>query len=730
MAVEQVDPALHPTFTDQYTTDEVADGSLIIVCGDESRVVTSSELYSINYSTYSYEFAGESAITGAITALTSEDLPRVYVLSGHGETDLPTSATSTLETASYEIETLSLVASEEVPEDADAVIMYAPTSDLTDDEHDRLLSYLEDGGSFMLVTGYTFTAESMPNVADIMNAYGMQAAEGVVMEQDLGYTIAGYPYYLLPAINSTEAVGDLATENVYVLFPLAHGIETIDQYRSTLTVEALLSTSSSAYLKTDIDNAQTLEYEDGDISGQTAVGMAAYEDTDDGEQTRVVWYSTDQFLADEVNMQVGGYNSTLFVNSLTWLTGVENPTAFIASNGYGTSYLADAATSRTIDAADEVEDMGLGDPQVTIELTCSDASSISLDVGSETSDGTAYYVQLDGDGSIELVDAETVQAFFCDLTNLYEMEDAPQSYSATGLTLVSDAGTLTLSYYEDGSDASYSDSYTWYADDGSGTGQQPVDASEAEALVYDVNYLTWVACVDPSYDGSVDYGFDDPTLVATLSYVTKSTENVGDTNDDGYDDYETVETPGTFTLVVGHEQEGSLAYYARPEGSSKVYTISSSTVEELLAASIDGMLLDDVLLMDWTTVESIDATADGVTKTIELTHEETQTDEEGDGELDIETTYAVDGSETDADDVEDLLDALDGLAAEGGADGAAAGEAQVTLVFHRSTETYAEVTLAFSRYDNSFYLVTLDGTSRLLVNRNDVESIAELIGAL
>lgn len=348
VAVEQVDPALHPTFTDQYTTDEVADGCLIIVCGDESRVVTSSELYSINYSTYSYEFAGESAITGAITALTSENLPRIYVLSGHGETDLPTSATSTLETANYEIETLSLVASEEVPEDADAVIMYAPTSDLTDDEHDRLLGYLEDGGSFMLVTGYTFTAESMPNVADVMNAYGMQAAEGVVMEQNLGYTIAGYPYYLLPAINSTEAVGDLATENVYVLFPLAHGIETIDQYRSTLTVEALLSTSSSAYLKTDIDNAQTLEYEDGDISGQAAVGMAAYEDTDDGEQTRVVWYSTDQFLADEVNMQVGGYNSTLFVNSLTWLTGVENPTASIASKGYGTSYLVVADSSANI----------------------------------------------------------------------------------------------------------------------------------------------------------------------------------------------------------------------------------------------------------------------------------------------------------------------------------------------------------------------------------------------
>lgn len=79
VTVEQVDPALHPTFTDQYTSEDVADGSIIVVVDDASRVVSSSDLYKLNYSTFSYEFAGESAITSAIIALTSEDLPVVYV---------------------------------------------------------------------------------------------------------------------------------------------------------------------------------------------------------------------------------------------------------------------------------------------------------------------------------------------------------------------------------------------------------------------------------------------------------------------------------------------------------------------------------------------------------------------------------------------------------------------------------------------------------------------------
>ena len=338
VTVEQVDPALHPTFTDQYTSEDVADGSIIVVVDDASRVVSSSDLYTLDYSTFSYEFAGESAITSAIIALTSEDLPVVYVTSGHGEASLPSGTASSLETSNYTTETLNLLSVETVPDDADAVLIYAPTSDLTQEEHDKLLAYLEEVGSLMLITSYDFSAESIPNIADIMNAYGLEATEGVVMDDNAGYTIAGYPYYLLPAINSCEITSDLSGANVYVLFPLAHGISEIDSYRSTLDIQSLLVTSSSAYVKTDIENSDTLAQEDGDIAGQTAVGMAVSEEVGD-DQTRVVWYSTEQFLADEIDYQVGGYNTTLFIDSLSWLAGAEDISTRLFSKGYGMSLI-------------------------------------------------------------------------------------------------------------------------------------------------------------------------------------------------------------------------------------------------------------------------------------------------------------------------------------------------------------------------------------------------------
>lgn len=123
-----------------------------------------------------------------------------------------------------------------------------------------------------------------------------------------------------------------------MLFPLAHGITEIDSYRSTLDIQSLLVTSSSAYVKTDIENSDTLEQEDGDVAGQTAVGMAVSEEVGD-DQTRVVWYSTEQFLVDEIDYQVGGYNTTLFIDSLSWLAGAEDISTGLSSKGYGMSLI-------------------------------------------------------------------------------------------------------------------------------------------------------------------------------------------------------------------------------------------------------------------------------------------------------------------------------------------------------------------------------------------------------
>lgn len=253
--------------------------------------------------------------------------------------------------ANIETAELNLLAEGSVPDDADAVMIAAPASDLTAEEASALLAYVEGGGSLLVFTDYgSYSTEGMPNLAGILNTYGMEAQESVVVEGDPARCLNGYPYYLLPVIEQAEAAGDLADKSAYVLVPLAHGIAEIDSHRSSVSVEPVLSTSEDAYIKVDPNNAQTLEQEDGDIAGGTWVGAAATESTDEGT-ARVVWFSTSQILSSENDLRVGGANSRLVVSAASWLADSDVVSVDIAAKGLGDSYLViDATTAQFLSA--------------------------------------------------------------------------------------------------------------------------------------------------------------------------------------------------------------------------------------------------------------------------------------------------------------------------------------------------------------------------------------------
>lgn len=105
--------------------------------------------------------------------------------------------------------------------------------------------------------------------------------------------------------------------------PMAQGIVKLDNYRSSLNIVSLLTTSSQAYNKIHPSTATTLSREDGDTDGPFDVGVAVSETVTNGE-SRMVWFSTSQFLPDQVNEMVGGSNHDLFLNSLNWMCEREN----------------------------------------------------------------------------------------------------------------------------------------------------------------------------------------------------------------------------------------------------------------------------------------------------------------------------------------------------------------------------------------------------------------------
>ena len=110
--------------------------------------------------------------------MTSEETKKIYRTSGHGESTVSTSLSELFEKANLSMEELNLLMNSEIPEDCDLLFMYAPTTDITEDEKNTLSEYLKNGGKMMLISGAE--DQETPNLDTFMEEYGLQMADGIL----------------------------------------------------------------------------------------------------------------------------------------------------------------------------------------------------------------------------------------------------------------------------------------------------------------------------------------------------------------------------------------------------------------------------------------------------------------------------------------------------------------------------------------------------------------------
>ena len=335
ISVVKRNPDVYPSFAEQYTDEDVPNNSLVVECGDRYRYISYNDIYLTETNVYSYSyttsFDGEGAITSAIDYVTTEDLPQLYVLEGHGEADLPSTFSDQLEKENYEINTLSLLTVDEIPEEADCILIYAPSTDLSEEEVTMLEDYVANGGKLMVSAGPTENG-TLTNLYSLLETYGVTTADGIVVDEDREHYAFGMPYVLMPDLASSDITDSLMEENYYVLMPISQGLTVGSSNGATVT--ALMTTLDSAFSKVAGYSLTTYEKEEGDVDGPFAVAVTI-EDTSGGQ---IVWFSSSNFLDDMYNAYSSGANVDLAMNSLSWLVG-EREAIAIRSKSLNYNYL-------------------------------------------------------------------------------------------------------------------------------------------------------------------------------------------------------------------------------------------------------------------------------------------------------------------------------------------------------------------------------------------------------
>lgn len=399
------------------------------------------------------------------------------------------------------------------------------------------------------------------------------------------------------------------------------------------------------------------------------------------EVTNLTW----TYQGEELSFDYDGENWTYALDA-------SFPTAPLALNTM-LDTIASVTASKTIEAVEDWDQYGLEEPLVTITVTAGETYTLS--VGAQTSLDSLRYFST-GDGNAYLVDESLYENFLYGLYDLVQCEEIPQ-LEVTAMTIRTADQTLEIRNIPD-SGLAYSNEYEWFLDDGSE--YRTLDNELTEDLIASVTGLSWNSCVNyaADHEALAEYGLEEPAATVTLE------------NSNGE----------TFTLELGNTT--SSGCYARIAGSGMVYLVDADLGETFAFTTYADLQPDEVLLMDWDMVDSVDITLDDTVYTLTRLIREVTDDE---GSTSQEIVYQLDSQDID---IGDALESLTDLSSTGYANGAQPQRSpEISFTFHRSDAAYPEVRLVFYQYNADSCLVQLNGESTVFTSRSKLVALTEEI---
>lgn len=317
------DPVVSPDFYRDYA-DSITMNSLIVESEKRFKTIDYGDIYetSFDYTYYTSTVTGydaEGLLTSAIAYVTGDSAPMIYQLTGHDELTLSEAFESGLKKENADLSELTFLTQEAVPEDADGVLILAPTMDLTEDDADKLIAYLEKGGNLLVETTYKdFFSQEMPNLSRVLSWFGVSVGDGLILEQDQNMMYQS-PIYLLPEVNYDSLTsGVYGSQYSYIMMPYAQPIVAED--REDVEITQLLGTSDHAYAKTGLNDDSDTKRADTDAAGPFTVGIHAVKALEEWE-AQLILYSSEMLFTDVTNQYTMDNNLRLFTNAVSAITG-------------------------------------------------------------------------------------------------------------------------------------------------------------------------------------------------------------------------------------------------------------------------------------------------------------------------------------------------------------------------------------------------------------------------
>ena len=259
-------------------------------------------------------YCGEARLTSALDYVTREYIPHPYLLTGFGDSKPSDALLTLLYSLGMDMGTLDLSTSE-IPVDANCLVLFNPSRDLTIAEKEAIAEYLNGGGTIMLNTSPELV-EACPNLASITAMFGLTPAPGLVQEGDQSY-ISGSQYNLVPTVTTKHSSASYLSSNGYKPhMPNSHAITVAATLPAGVTAIPLFTTSDKATRVSLADNSVALG-----TAGALDVAVAATKSvtTEDGttKAAAITWYASADAFTDTAAEETSGANYYFYAATMS-----------------------------------------------------------------------------------------------------------------------------------------------------------------------------------------------------------------------------------------------------------------------------------------------------------------------------------------------------------------------------------------------------------------------------
>ncbi len=254
--LEFIDLNKNPQYVNQYTNASVSSDSIIVESDLRYKVMSFGDLFNLNYDNYYYTGTvdiysshAESDIIGAIMYVTEADPAEVVVLTNNSPIGSE-GLTSLLTKNNFSFKEVNLL-SEDIPADADLVLIVAPTVDYTAAQIEKLETFMNNGGNYgkRLVYIASYQQNPLPILEGYLaNDWGIQVEDGMLYETNASNMYMS-PYYGFHTLTGEMFAEDIESLNSPVLAPGTRPLKLTFETQNSVTTTTLITSSETTVVQ-------------------------------------------------------------------------------------------------------------------------------------------------------------------------------------------------------------------------------------------------------------------------------------------------------------------------------------------------------------------------------------------------------------------------------------------------------------------------------------------------